>query len=867
MSVQYISPVVFAQKLQALYNIIPVHSELPGNEISREAAASLTASFIDQSGIILQYKKEIDREYIDIDDILREYRYGVDVCAMIGLFDTKENNSFKPRDPLTECEAENIIEKLKNLISQAQNVQGILTCWDMINNPQSVYSNMTSLVEKSYSFPVMHFTPYESHTAPWYIGTDHAFDLIPDGAMEYCKICIRTENLADPYLTLSSPVFEETVYPCAVGEEDGFVTLLFNIGDAFRALRHANLTAENPYANSPHYPLRKMHLKMFNSRYLRIALYPFGECENPSADILYFAFCSDKEAAETYTAAGNSNPYVSGKDLCSHPLYAPVNEKLITEYDEKIKQRIKEIRETPNVLTPDQIKGKCYYISSINGDDSNDGLSPETAWKSITKLISLKEGEGFSTPLAAFPAMDHIPQRGDGVFLERGSVFNAELTTGHAGDYVMWLVDGVSYGAYGEGEKPVITCCVDYNGSRNWVKTEYENVWMLDQTIDIPSCAVTTGYSDIANIIVTTKEGKTGYGIKVLAATPENPFNGAPTVCFGNVTNGFEIYKSGGVEFTSPGCLRNNLEFFHDWSSARVYMYCDKGNPGEYYESVILSRQGIGAYGGSDCTVDNLAFKYLGTFGISTVNIKNLTVQNCTFEWTGGAIQYGTTIFGGGIQNWCNCDGFHIYNCYSDQSLDAAFSTQGVLDDEDVIMHDVRIEKCVAINANSSVEIWIYSKKLRLISNVIIRDNLFGYVGYHFGNRKVLWAKDACILQLGIYSGQKPQNVVLERNLCMYASSCCYWARPFLCRGDSFGTIIRDNTYIMSNRKMYMLTSPDLRNDSANTSCAHIPFSKEEAERLLALGIDRESKFYYIDGFAFEGEDRGVYVPPYFPNK
>ncbi|MBR5311627.1 MAG: right-handed parallel beta-helix repeat-containing protein [Clostridia bacterium] len=835
--------------------------------LTRETAADILAHRADICRVLLPFKKEIDKEYTDIEDVSSRCRFGVDFCAMTGLFPTFPDGSFRPKEPLTETEADEIVSVLRKITEEGTHAREIITCHDMIDSPRSVYSNMTSSVRNDGSLSVMRFTPYPTHTAPWYMGLDHAAGDVSDSAMKYCKICIRAEKQISPYLVLSSPVFSGTVYPCSVEEQSGFTAYLFPIEDTFRSLRHACLTAENPYADSTDLPLRRMHLKKLNSRYLRLAFYPFGEETDVSADILYFGFFADREEAEQYTAAADAARYAVTEDTVRHPQYQPVTEEIIAENNAAIERRVREIQNTPNVLTPDQIRGTCYYISSAHGDDSNDGLSPETAWKSITKLILPKEGEWFSTPLTSYPAMEHVVKRGDGVFLERGSVFNAELVTGHAGDYTMWFADGVSYGAYGEGEKPVITCCVDYNGSRNWVKTEYEHVWMLDETLEIPSFTTQLSYNDIANIVVRSRDGITGHGIKVLAANPEDPFNGQKTVPFGMISNGFEIYESGGIPFTSPGCLRNNLEYIHDWKSARVYLYCDKGNPGEVYESVILTRQGIGAYGGSDCLVDNLAFRYIGTFGISTHNIKNLTIQNCTFEWTGGAIQEkGTTIFGGGIQNWCSCDGFYIRNCYSNQALDAAFSTQGVNDDT-AIMHDVVVENCVAINANSSVEIWNYSPKVRLVANVRIRDNLFGYVGYHFGNRKIITAKDACILQFGIGAGQDPENVVFERNLCMFASSACFWARPILCRGDTTGTFLRDNTYILSSRKAYMLTSPDLRNDHADEDRWCVLFTERMLREFTELGIDRNSRFYFVDGYAFDGEADGVYIPPYFVEK
>ena len=194
---------------------------------------------------------------------------------------------------------------------------GIITCWDMMNSPRLVYSNMTSSVEKNTPLPVMHFTPYPSHKAPWYIGVDHACSDISDSTMKYCKVCLRSDKLNSPKLVLTSPVFRETITPCAVGEENGFVTFLFHIEEAFRNLRQANQTAENPYADSPDYPLRKMNLKKLNSRYLRLALYPFGEETDAEADALYFAFFADLEEAERYSVEADEKRYTAGEDTYS----------------------------------------------------------------------------------------------------------------------------------------------------------------------------------------------------------------------------------------------------------------------------------------------------------------------------------------------------------------------------------------------------------------------------------------------------------------------------------------------------------------------------------------------------------------------
>ena len=86
------------------------------------------------------------------------------------------------------------------------------------------------------------------------------------------------------------------------------------------------------------------------------------------------------------------------------------------------------------------MKGKCYYTSSIRGNDKNDGLSPSKPWKT------------FNNPYKVWDAENNIftstVKIGDGVFLERGSVFN--LNENGKYDKLM-VIPGVIYGAYGNG--------------------------------------------------------------------------------------------------------------------------------------------------------------------------------------------------------------------------------------------------------------------------------------------------------------------------------------------------------------------------------------------------------------------------------
>ncbi len=94
-------------------------------------------------------------------------------------------------------------------------------------------------------------------------------------------------------------------------------------------------------------------------------------------------------------------------------------EDSIEAYTEKRRQEI------ANTKTEVNVKGTKYYVSE-DGNDANDGKSPEKAWKTLEKVssASLKSG--------------------DGVFFKRGDTFRGQLVA----------QSGVTYSAYGEGAKP-----------------------------------------------------------------------------------------------------------------------------------------------------------------------------------------------------------------------------------------------------------------------------------------------------------------------------------------------------------------------------------------------------------------------------
>lgn len=87
-------------------------------------------------------------------------------------------------------------------------------------------------------------------------------------------------------------------------------------------------------------------------------------------------------------------------------------------------------------LTAVHASPQTYYVSSSIGNDTNDGLSPGTAWKSLNKISSM-----------TFSA-------GDMILLKRGDTWAGEgLSLNGNGSSTNWI----TLSAYGTGDKPKIT--------------------------------------------------------------------------------------------------------------------------------------------------------------------------------------------------------------------------------------------------------------------------------------------------------------------------------------------------------------------------------------------------------------------------
>ncbi len=350
-----------------------------------------------------------------------------------------------------------------------------------------------------------------------------------------------------------------------------------------------------------------------------------------------------------------------------------------------------------NSKTEVTVTGTSYYVDATNGNDDNDGKTPETAWKTVDRVnkATLK--------------------RGDGVFFKRGDIYRTRMQT----------KGGVTYSAYGEGEKPRFYGSPE-NGAdaSKWTLMEgTTNIWVY-----------ATEMVDVGAIILDGKE----------AALKEIP----------DLIGGEHyVRKKKDVVFDIKTELNEDLEFYCAIKSknmgtdkGKIYFRCDKGNPGTIYKDIEFNtKNNVIGVGGEDITFDNICVMYGGSHGIGSGTTKNLTVQNCTFGWIGGAIQHyndnGTvTRFGNGVEIYGGCDGYVIDNCYVYQCYDAGITHQYGNGTNNNSMYNITYSNNLIEDCIYSIEYFngdaVGGTAIRDGKNYKVIGNILRRAGYGFGNQR-----------------------------------------------------------------------------------------------------------------------------------
>ncbi len=322
------------------------------------------------------------------------------------------------------------------------------------------------------------------------------------------------------------------------------------------------------------------------------------------------------------------------------------------------------------------ITGTKYYISP-NGNDEADGKTPNTAWKTLAMTNAA------------------VLQPGDGVLFERGGTWRGQLIA----------VSGVTYSAYGTGDKPRIYGSLqDYADETLWEKHEkYENVWKCTKIFT----------EDVGVMIFDTLHEHGNY----------------------NEIAGTKI-RGDGFDYIDARCLKNDLEFFY--KGGRVFLYSAE-NPGKRFDSIEIGfRTNLVAITGDNIVIDNLHFRYTGAHVVGTGNRKNITSKNCIYAYAGGSVLSGTTLYGNAFESYGGCDGWYAYNNWIYQIYDTGVTHQYTPTTGECIQKDVEYRGNVIEYCHWSIEYYNHDStdgSARLVSNVDVSENICRMNGYGWGSR------------------------------------------------------------------------------------------------------------------------------------
>lgn len=497
--------------------------------------------------------------------------------------------------------------------------------------------------------------------------------------------------------------------------------------------------------------------------------------------------------------------------MLNKAIYKKADAALVEKYHDEVQKLKKEIFESETDIS---FCGRAYYVSN-QGNDSNDGRTPESAWATITRVNAARE--------------ELAP--GDAVLFERGGVFK----TGHR----EWLetVSGVTYSAYGEGKKPQFNGFIDATAADNWLKTDFDNLYRYKDKIDI--------VNDIAVIVI---NGGEAWGIKM-----------DDDLDSGTVFNGYESFHSTSNGKMSCEKLKNDLEFWLNPETFDFYFYSKDAHPSERFESIELSERKKAVQGSAvNVHINNISFRGFGTHGIGYGGIGDnsadgLTVSYCDFSFIGGARQaldHPRTRFGNAIEIYGSAKNYTIHHCYAENVYDCCYTIQFQSNSEgvDVWFENIEFHHNIGCYSNTGLEVWLYNHPeynnpaTYSMKNLHLHDNYTLYSGYGWSHQREnkdgnIFYGDPCP-RVTVY-----ENCSIDHNVGLFASKWTHFLRYPGTNHYNF-----NNNIYFQHSNLYIGGLPENPETGEGAIC-HFKYDAETVEKLAETGFEPGSTFYYLDEY------------------
>lgn len=368
------------------------------------------------------------------------------------------------------------------------------------------------------------------------------------------------------------------------------------------------------------------------------------------------------------------------------------------EIEKAADAKLKKIMDNPDTLKPKE-GGKYIYVGNGGTDGKGYGLEPDKPFETI-------EYAGL------------VAKAGDVVLLRRGDFWRTQV----------YIKEGVSYGAYGKGNKPTI-----YGSTRDVASQDWEKV----------------------NKNIYKTQSGTGSDIGLLV---------------------FNHGKATGSKKRWEQELEKDFDFY--CSGGYIYLYYSKGNPKNKFKSVeVCPTQSIVKMP-SNSTIQNWRVMYGGAHGISMSHAQNVTIDGCVIGYIGGGFQANSvwgphTRYGNGIEVWGECDGYTVTNCHVFQCYDTGITMQYETNkEEDVYIKNVLFKDNLLEYNNYNIEYFLKANNETnsKMQNILIQNNILRYGGFGWGfHSRPDRSYGTCVMSFPITEMENfvYKNNIFDRGSCM----------------------------------------------------------------------------------------------------
>ena len=273
----------------------------------------------------------------------------------------------------------------------------------------------------------------------------------------------------------------------------------------------------------------------------------------------------------------------------------------------------REAIQTADTDIEEKITGTVYYVSE-HGSDHNNGRSPETAWATPQHALSQKL------------------RSGDAVLLERGGswIIDPSNEWGLTSSALI-VPNGVTLGAYGTGEKPILRGNVESANSADFWELHSEQngakIWKAARSVFYCPIIVFNEGESYASPVLPGMDGSGQY-----LSDDGSAFD---------VASGLyrDLQFCCLLDLTQDG-VGVNVE--NAAATGELYLRCDSGNPAEVYDSIAVPQTACGLTLRTDAAITDISLRYFTCNGAvmdGYDGFHSQSVSNCEVGWCGGLLK------------------------------------------------------------------------------------------------------------------------------------------------------------------------------------------------------------------------------------